>query len=155
MSAMWKRLWKEWTIDRPAAFGDWLWQVFVVELAALLDRLTLRRVIAFIPVIILIFAYAHRIPLPPELMLVGDVLAYIDIFSMILLFSLMARAAAIFHVVRQAGEHMRRLLGQARRSLRPDFRHRRVGGASNRRRRTVRAKNEDDGRVPTCGFAWA
>jgi hypothetical protein len=68
---MWKRLWQKWTIDRPAAFGDWLYQVLVVELAALLDRLTLRRVIAFIPVVILIFAYAHSIPLPPELMLVA------------------------------------------------------------------------------------
>jgi hypothetical protein len=42
--------------------------------------LTPRQVIAFIPVLILILAYAHSIPIPPELMLVGDLLAYIDIF---------------------------------------------------------------------------
>ena len=35
---MWKQLWQKWTIDKPAAFGDWLWQTFVVELAALLDH---------------------------------------------------------------------------------------------------------------------
>ena len=62
---MWKRLWQTWTIDKPAAFGNWLYQTLVVELAALLDRLTLRQVIAFIPVVILIFAYGHSIPLPP------------------------------------------------------------------------------------------
>ena len=80
---MWKQLWKKWTIDKPAVFGDWLWEVLVVQLAAFLDRLTLRRVIAFIPVLILVLAYAHRIPIPPELMLVGDFLAYIDIFSVL------------------------------------------------------------------------
>jgi len=39
---MWKALWQKWTIDRPAALGDWLWDVLVVQLAAFLDRLTLR-----------------------------------------------------------------------------------------------------------------
>ena len=69
---MWKRLWRKWTIDKPAAFGDLLREVLVVQFAAWLDRLTVRRVIAFIPVLILILAYLHRIPIPPELMLVGD-----------------------------------------------------------------------------------
>jgi len=156
MNAMWKRLWKEWTIDRPADFGDWLWQVFVVELAALLDRLTLRKVIALIPVVILILAYAHRIPLPPELMLVGDVLAYIDIFSMILLVSLMTRAAAIFYAARQVVEHLQRLVIDVRaRLLRSEPRHRRAGGASHRRRWIGRAKSDDDGGVPIGGVAWA
>ena len=84
MDLKFKQLWKTWTVDRPAAFGDLLWDVFVVQLAAWLDRLTLRRIIAFIPVVILGLAYYHNIPIPPELMLVGDVLAYIDIFSVIL-----------------------------------------------------------------------
>jgi hypothetical protein len=73
---MLKRLWKTWTVDKPAAFGDLLWEVLVVQLAAWLDRLTVRRIIALIPFVILILAYAHRIPVPPELMLVGDLLAY-------------------------------------------------------------------------------
>src|SRR6202012_3915594 len=57
-ASMWKQLWQKWTIDKPAAFGDWVWQTFVVELAALLDRVTLRQVIAFMPVVILLVAYA-------------------------------------------------------------------------------------------------
>src|ERR1700733_6977458 len=127
---MWKRFWRKWTVNRPAAFGDWLWQVCVVELAAFLNRLTLRQAIAFIPVVILVLAYANRIPLPPELMLVGDVLAYIDIFSIILLLSLIGRAAAILYVVRQAAEHLLELVRHARiRLRRPDSRHRRAGGA--------------------------
>jgi len=153
---MWKPFWRKWTVDRPAAFGDWLWQVFVVELAAFLDRLTLRQVIAFIPVVILVVAYAHSIPIPPELILVGDVLAYIDIFSIILLLSLVGRAAAILYAVRHAAEQMLGLIGRARMRLRrPDSRHRRTSGARNPRRLFGRAKTDDDGDAPIYGVAWA
>ncbi len=31
---MWKQIWKKWTVDKPAAFGDLLWEVFVVQFAA-------------------------------------------------------------------------------------------------------------------------
>ena len=99
---MWKQLWKKWTLDKPAAFGDLLWEVFVVQLAAFLDRLTLRQVIAFIPVVILVLAYSHSIPIPPELMLVGDVLAYLDIYSAILLLGLMSRVTTILFALKQA-----------------------------------------------------
>ena len=44
----------EMTYEVPLAIGDALWEVLVVQLAALLDRLTVRKVIAFIPVVILI-----------------------------------------------------------------------------------------------------
>src|SRR5271155_2186491 len=95
-----KQLWKKWTVDKPAAFGDLLWEVFVVQLAARLDRRTLREVIAFIPVLILIFAYFHRIPIPPELMLVGDLLAYIDVFAMIFLLSMIGRVGVLLYVLK-------------------------------------------------------
>ena len=148
---MLKRLWREWTIDRPAALGDWLYQVLVVELAALLDRLTLRQVIAFIPVVILVIAYAHSIPLPPELMLVGDLLAYLDIFSILLLLSVIGRVSAIIYVVRRMAERVLRLTRLAQWSLR------RPG--SRRRPRVPRStrpssQTKDDG-VPAFGLAWA
>src|ERR1700761_6380526 len=143
--SMWKQLWRTWTIDKPAAFGDWLWQTFVVELAALLDRVTLRQVIAFIPVVILLVAYAHSIPLPPELMLVGDLLAYIDVFSMILLISLLGRVSTLLYVVRQAIEAVRGLARRAQvKWRRPVSRQRRVPGAATIRRLIGRATNEDD-----------
>src|SRR3984957_20444149 len=103
---MWKQFWRKWTVDRPAAFGDWLWQIFVVELAALLDRLTWRQVVAFVPVIVLLLAYAHNIPLPPEGLLLSDMLAYIDVYSMILLVGLLGRAATILYVFRQAARQV-------------------------------------------------
>jgi hypothetical protein len=153
---MWKALWKKWTLDRPAAFGDWLWEVFVVQLAALLDRLTLRRMIAIIPFVILVLAYAHNIPLPPELMLLGDFLAYIDIFSVLFLLGILSRASTILFIIKQATARAARLassLLQATQRL--DFRHRREGGARNRMRLTDRTRPDDDGPVVIHGVAWA
>src|ERR1700684_2107560 len=122
---MWKALWRKWTIDKPAAMGDWLWDIFVVQLAAFLDGLTLRRIIAFIPVVILVLAYYHSIPLPPELMLVGDLLAYIDVFSVLFLLGILSRAATVLFILKQLVARVERLAGslmtQARRL---DFRHR-------------------------------
>ncbi|WP_076859779.1 hypothetical protein [Bradyrhizobium mercantei] len=152
---MWKRLWQTWTIDRPAAFGDWLWQILVVELAALLDRLTLRKLIALIPVVIVIGAYLHRIPLPPELMLVGDALAYIDVFSMIFLIGLFTRVATIVAVVRQAIGFVRGMVRQVPGVLRGfDMRHRRARDGT-RRRQPTRARTDDDDGAVVAGLAWA
>jgi hypothetical protein len=102
---MWKQLWKKWTLAKPAAFGDLLWEVFVVQFAAFLDRLTLRQVIAFTPVLILVLAYAHSIPIPPELMLLGDVLAYLDIYAVVLLIGMMSRFSTVVFVLKQASAH--------------------------------------------------
>jgi hypothetical protein len=153
---MWKRAWKKWTIDKPAAFGDWLWDVFVVQLAAFLDRLTLRQVIAFIPVLILILAYAHSIPIPPELMLVGDVLAYIDIYSVVFLLGIISRAATILFIAKRAAAHAVRLASMLLAGMkRLDFRHRREGGTKSRKGSTRRGGSRDDGYAPIHGVAWA
>jgi hypothetical protein len=153
---MWKTLWQKWTIDKPAALGDWLWDVFVVQLAALLDRLTLRKVIALIPIVILIWAYDHRIPIPPSLMLVGDLLAYIDIFSILFLLGVLSRIETVLFIMKQATARAARLVsGLLEGVQRLDFRHRREGGARNRRRLTNRAKDDEDGHVVIHGVAWA
>jgi hypothetical protein len=153
---MWKTLWQKWTIDKPAALGDWLWDVFVVQLAAFLDRLTLRKVIAFIPVVILILAYDHQIPIPPTLMLVGDLLAYIDIFSMLFLLGVLSRIETISFIVKQATARAARLVsGLLEGVQRLDFRHRREGGVRNRRRLTRRARDDEDGPIVIHGAAWA
>jgi hypothetical protein len=153
---MWRLFWRKWTVDRPAALGDWLWEILVVELAAFLDRLTWRQVIAFVPVLILLLAYAHNIPLPPDGLLLSDMLAYIDVYSMILLVGLLGRAATILYVVRQAARHVIRLGGYAHMILRlPGSRHRRMSGPRNRPRWIARAKSEDDGLISLHGIAWA
>jgi hypothetical protein len=149
------RFWKKWTLDKPAALGDWLWDVFVVQLAARLDRLTLREVIAFIPVLILIFAYMHRIPIPPELMLLGDLLAYVDVFAMIFLLSMIGRAGMALYIVKRAVERSIRCVSRILIALRRlDFRHRRANSAP-RRGVGGRTKTDDDGFITIAGFAPA
>jgi hypothetical protein len=153
---MWQRLktlWQAWTIDKPAKLGEWLWDVFVVQFAAFLDRLTLRRVIALIPVVILILAYGHNIPLPPELMLVGDILAYLDIVSVLLLFSILGRVSTILFVVKQIVTRAMELMMAIPCGLRRlDVRHRRTGG---RRRQVKDGQSDDDGCPVVCDVAWA
>ena len=153
---MWKQLWKKWTLDKPAAFGDLLWEVLVVQLAALLDRITLRRVIAFIPIPILILAYSHNIPIPPELMLLGDFLAYIDIFAVIFLLGIMSRITTVVFVLKQAAADARRIAGNLLAGAKAlDFRHRREGGAKSRKGFASRARNENDDPAGIFGVAWA
>ncbi|WP_407158367.1 hypothetical protein [Bradyrhizobium sp. STM 3557] len=146
-------LWQAWTIDKPAKLGDWLWDICVVQFAAFLDRLTLRRVIALIPLVIIILAYEHNIPLPPELMLVGDILAYLDIVSVLLLFSILSRVSTILFVARQIAARAMQLMLAFRGGLRRlDTRHRR---ASSRHRQVKDGQTDDDGCPAISGMAWA
>jgi hypothetical protein len=150
-----KHWWRKWSYEVPLFISDALWDVLVVQFAAWLDRLTLRRIIAFIPVVILVLAYAHSIPVPPELMLVGDVLAYIDIFSVILLLGILSRAATAFFFVRQAVAHAVELAKRLLASVpRLDFRHRRESGGRDRKRLSGHAE-DDDGCAVVYSLAWS
>jgi hypothetical protein len=147
-----KQFWRRWTYEVPLAIGDALWEVLVVQLAALLDKLTVRKVIAFIPVVILIGAYYHGIPIPPELMLVGDFLAYIDVFSVLFLLGVLSRVTTILFVVKQAAARLASLAGSiAARMQRLDVRHRRERGAPTRPRRKP-DRSEEDG---AYGSVWS
>jgi hypothetical protein len=156
MALVWQRLkavWRVWTVDKPAKLGDGLWDIFVVQFAAFLDRLTLRRVIAVIPLVIIILAYRHNIPLPPELMLVGDILAYLDVVSVLLLFSILGRVSTIVFAVKQAMAWVMQVTVSVRDGLlRLDVRHRRASG---RRYQAKGGKTDDDGSPALHGLAWA
>ncbi|QOZ44165.1 hypothetical protein XH89_12225 [Bradyrhizobium sp. CCBAU 53340] len=139
-----KQFWRRWTYEVPLAIGDALWEVLVVQLAALLDRLTVRKAIAFIPVIILIAAYYHSIPIPPELMLIGDFLAYIDIFSVLFLLGVLSRITTIMFVVKQAAARIAVLAGSVTaRMQRLDIRHGRQRSTPTRPRRKPSASEDD------------
>lgn len=146
-----RQWWRRWTYEVPLAVGDALWEVLVVQLAALLDRLTVRKVIAFIPVVILIYAYYHSIPIPPELMLIGDFLAYIDIFSVLFLVGMLSRVTTILFIVKQAAARSASLAGHVVTHLqRLDVPHRRQRGAPTRPHRKP-DRSEDD---RAYGSAW-
>jgi hypothetical protein len=149
-----KNWWRRWTVDRPAAFGDWLWLVLVVLPAELLDRLTWRKIIAFVPVVILAIAFAHNIPLPPEILFLGDALAYLDMLTILFLLAAIGRAGAVLYFVRRiagkAAGGLAKALAPALR--RADSRHRRANGAGGRKRLFGRAsKPKDDCGLPPWG----
>ena len=153
---MWKMLWQKWTIDRPAILGDWLWDVLVVQLAAFLDRLTVRRAIAFIPGIILVLAYCHSIPIPPELMLLGDLLAYIDIFSVLFLLGILSRAATILFITRRVAASVGRLASSIiTKAQRLGFWRRREHRSKGRKPQRGWSPNDDEDPVILGGVAWA
>jgi hypothetical protein len=146
-----KQFWRRWTYEVPLAIGDALWEALVVQLAALLDRLTVRKVIAFIPVVILVLAYYHSIPIPPELMLIGDFLAYIDIFSVLFLLGVLSRITTVMFVVKQAAARIAMLAGSIVAHVqRMSVRHRRQHGAPTRPRRKP-DQSEDD---RALGGSW-
>ena len=156
---MWKQLWQKWTVDKPAAFSDLLWDVLVVQFAGWLnrlDRLTIRHVITLVLALILLLAYLHRIPVHPGVMLLGDVLAYIDVFSMIFLLGILSRASTILFVIKQgAAAALRLARSLLARVQRLDLRHRREGGTAIRKRPVRRAGDEDEEGVFVYGAAWA
>jgi hypothetical protein len=155
-ATMWKMLWQKWTIDKPAILGDWLWDALVVQLAAFLDRLTLRRAIALIPGIILVLAYCHSIPIPPELMLLGDLLAYIDIFSVLFLLGILSRAATILFITKQVAASVGKLASSIMtKAQRLDFRQRRERRTKGRKPPRGWSPSDDDEPVILGGVAWA
>jgi hypothetical protein len=103
-----------------------------------------------------VLAYHHQIPLPPELMLVGDFLAYIDLFSVLLLLGILSRVTTILFLLKQMTARVAGLTGRLMMRLqRLDFRHRRERGTKSRRRLTARPNNDDDEPVFIGGVAWA
>jgi hypothetical protein len=94
----------------------------------------------------------HYIPLPPELMLVGDLLAYIDIFSVLFLLGVLSRIATIVFIVKQACARVTELANGLLKRVQ-DSRHRRATRARNRKRLPGSAR-DDDGEC-VAGLAWA
>ena len=52
-----KDWWQKLTIDWPCALGDWLWALLVVEPARLIDRITRRRVLHIIGLVLLVIFF--------------------------------------------------------------------------------------------------
>jgi hypothetical protein len=155
-----KNWWWRWTVEKPAAFGDLLWDVLVVQFADFLNRLTIRKVVSFIPVVALVVAYSHNVPVSPALLLLGDAMAYLDILAILFLIEAIARAGTILYVMRRMAGHAIRMATAVVLGIRRlDFRHRRSSAShrtSNRKRLISRSrKQDDDDGVPAYGVAFA
>jgi hypothetical protein len=95
-----KNWWRKWSHEIPLAFSDALWQVLVVQFADFLSRLTVRRVLEFIAIAILVMAFAQTAPIELAFLFAGDTLMYLEFVVMLRLaagrehFQAMLRLAA-------------------------------------------------------------
>ena len=73
-----KNWWRKWSYEIPLSIGDALWEVLVVQFAASLDRLTIRKVIEFVLIAMLAAAFAHTFPIDLAILFAGDTLMYLE-----------------------------------------------------------------------------
>ena len=110
-----KDWWRKWSYEIPLAFGDALWEVLVVQFAAFLGGLTLRRVLEFIAIAMLAMAFAQTFPIDLAILFAGDTLMYLEILVVI---RLAAGWEYLAHALRLAAR-LARLAMHAMRSRRP------------------------------------
>jgi hypothetical protein len=97
-----KNWWRKWSYEIPLAFGDALWEVLVVQFADFLSRLTIRRVLEFVAIAILVMAFAQTAPIELAFLFAGDMLMYLEFLMIVRIaagrehFQAMLRLAARF-----------------------------------------------------------
>jgi hypothetical protein len=74
-----KSWWRRWTYEMPLALGDALWEVCVVQFADFLSRLTMRKVLEFLVIAILVMAFVQTLPIDLAILFAGDTLTYLEI----------------------------------------------------------------------------
>src|SRR6266849_9226833 len=78
-----KNRWRKWSYEIPLAIGAALWAVLVVQFADFLSRLTIRRVLEFIAIAILVMAFAQTAPIELAFLFAGDTLMYLEFVVMV------------------------------------------------------------------------
>jgi len=147
-----KRLWQKWSYEIPLATGDALWQVLVVQFAAFLDRLTIRKVVEFVAIALLVMAFIQTLPLDLAILFAGDTLMYLEFLVAIRLAAGVMHVRAMLHQATRLARLVLRALNAAVRLPALTFRRlreRRTSPASKPRRIS---DSPDDHRG--IGIAW-
>ena len=108
-----KDCWRKWSYEIPLAFGDALWEVLVVQFAAFLSRLTLRRVLEFIAIAMLAMAFAQTFPIDLAILFAGDTLMYLEILVVIRLAAGWEHLAHALHLAMRLAHFAMRVLRAA------------------------------------------
>ena len=87
-----KKFWQKWSYEIPLAVSEMLWEVLVVQFAAFLDRLTIRKVVEFVAIALLVMAFAQTLPFDLAILFAGDILTYLEFVIALRL------AAGVMHV---------------------------------------------------------
>jgi hypothetical protein len=148
-----KKWWRKWSYEVPLAFGDALWEVLVVQFADFLSRLTIRRVLEFIAIAILVMAFAQTAPIDLAFLFAGDTLMYLEF---VVIVRLAAGKEHIQHALRIAAQLARFAMRVARAAIRqPVLRINKVRGRRHPIRsakaRGITDRSDDD---QGFGVAW-
>jgi hypothetical protein len=146
-----KKLWQKWSHEIPLAIGDARWEVLVVQFAAFLDRLSIRKVVEFVAIALLVMAFAQALPFDLAILFAGDALLYLEfVVAMRLAAGVMHLRAMLHQATRLARLVLRALNAALRRpaAVLQRLRERRTAAASKPRR--ISGSSNDDG----PGLVW-
>jgi hypothetical protein len=146
-----KKLWQKWSYEIPLAIGDALWDVLVVQFADFLDRLTVRKVIEFVAIALLVMAFIQTLPFDLAILFAGDILTYLEFVVALRLAAGVMHVRAMWNQVTRFARLMLRALNAAVRLpalMLGRLRERRTVATTKPRRPSDSA--DDDG----VGIAW-
>ena len=147
-----KNWWRKWSYEIPLAFGDALWQVLVVQFADFLSRLTIRRVLEFIAIAILVMAFAQTLPIELAFLFAGDTLMYLEFVVMLRLAAGREHFYAMLRLAAQLARFAMRITKPAVRLPVSRINRLRERRALMRRVKPRISDRSDDG--PGFGAAW-
>jgi hypothetical protein len=108
-----KNWWRKWSYEIPLALSDALWEVLVVQFADFLSRLTIRRVLEFLAIAILVMAFAQTAPIELAFLFAGDTLMYLEFVVMVRLMAGREHFAQMLHLAVRVARFAMRLLRAA------------------------------------------
>jgi hypothetical protein len=151
-----KKLWQKWSYEIPLAIGNALWEVLVVQFADFLDRLTIRKVVEFVAIALLVMAFIQTLPFDLAILFAGDTLMYLEFLVAIRLAAGVMHVRAMWNQVTRFARLMlcalNAAVGLPALMLRR-LRERRTAAASKPRR--ISDSSDDGGLGIACGLAPA
>ena len=147
-----KNWWRKWSYEIPLAFGDALWEVLVVQFADFLGRLTIRRVLEFIAIAILVMAFAQTLPIELAFLFAGDTLMYLEFVIMLRLAAGREHFHAMLRLAAQLARFAMRIMQAALKQPVSRINRLRERRTLARRVKSRISDQSDDG--PGLGIGW-
>ncbi len=97
-----KDWWQKLSIDWPCALGDWLWAVLVVEPVRLVHRITRRRVLQFIGILLLLLFLQQVMILHLTFLFGVDLGLLMEVAAAIFILAVRDRGKAVVAVTRHS-----------------------------------------------------
>ncbi|HMN71115.1 MAG TPA: hypothetical protein PKA55_04505 [Rhodoblastus sp.] len=143
--------WRKWTIDRPADFGDWLWQTFVVDFANFLNDLTFFQAIRLFAIFLLVAAFSLSLPIELSILLAGDTIMYIELATIAALLSASVR---VLTFLRYIAETFRRAVSPSAATIRRYAFTFRASRSRRRKRLSLTSRRQEEPKDGRPAFGW-